>query len=333
MNPCMHTLTQCLRNVLLSPSGMVHIVYAGAMFRESGSWILSDGTFSATNMVALVEREWGEKQCSLTDSMIAAGGSGSSSPELVCNGHSSIVEHLAAHDVVVRMHIGGGGEQPLGDWAFLTSLFANHRIDLAHVGQQMSTSLTSLLLEQAQKKNSKSIRVQAGSSVLERRHLFHFDLNSGGRMNNSVVDNASSNSTITMLVDYLQERLQQHYAKQRALDLAAVFSQHDGHQVPFIVDQQLVQQQPQRSATPVADDSDDATPEVVGHVRLDQPTLYIFPAGQGDATMLALDGGFAMLIDGGFLPAKHSFWNFVRHLEKLDSIVVSERGEVGLIIH
>lgn len=53
-------------------------------------------------------------------------------------------------------------------------------------------------------------------------------------------------------------------------------------------------------------------------------SLYIFPSGQGDSSVLSIDhGAFTMLIDGGFLPAIKSFWEFVRHFDQIDTHVVS----------
>jgi microtubule-associated protein 1 len=60
--------------------------------------------------------------------------------------------------------------------------------------------------------------------------------------------------------------------------------------------------------------------EIVGNIRFNRPTLYIFPSGQGDCSLFGITG-FTMLIDGGFTPIP-SFWNFVRHLERLDAIMV-----------
>ncbi|KAG1658812.1 Microtubule-associated protein futsch [Nymphon striatum] len=65
--------------------------------------------------------------------------------------------------------------------------------------------------------------------------------------------------------------------------------------------------------------------EVVGNIRFSRPTLYVFPAGQGDASLFGV-AGFNMLIDGGFLQ-RSCFWDFVRHLDRLDAILLTRINE------
>ena len=67
-------------------------------------------------------------------------------------------------------------------------------------------------------------------------------------------------------------------------------------------------------------DSKMTSTEFIGNIRFNRPTLYIFPSGQGDCSLFGVSG-FTMLIDGGFTPIP-SFWNFIRHLERLDAIMV-----------
>ena len=67
-------------------------------------------------------------------------------------------------------------------------------------------------------------------------------------------------------------------------------------------------------------DSKMAPSDHIGNIRFNRPTIYIFPSGQGDCSLFGLSG-FTMLIDGGFTPVP-SFWNFIRHLERLDAIMV-----------
>lgn len=69
-------------------------------------------------------------------------------------------------------------------------------------------------------------------------------------------------------------------------------------------------------------DSKMTSTEFVGSFRFNRPTLYIFPSGQGDCSLFGVNG-FTMLIDGGFTPVP-SFWNFIRHLERLDAVMVSK---------
>lgn len=61
--------------------------------------------------------------------------------------------------------------------------------------------------------------------------------------------------------------------------------------------------------------------EVVGNIRFSHPTLYVFPGGQGDAALFGING-FNMLLDGGF-SRKACFWDFVRHLDRLDAVLLT----------
>nr|XP_018905102.1 PREDICTED: microtubule-associated protein futsch-like [Bemisia tabaci]XP_018905111.1 PREDICTED: microtubule-associated protein futsch-like [Bemisia tabaci] len=61
--------------------------------------------------------------------------------------------------------------------------------------------------------------------------------------------------------------------------------------------------------------------DVVGNIRFSHPTLYVFPGGQGDAALFGING-FNMLVDGGF-SRKACFWNFVRHLDRLDAVLMT----------
>lgn len=61
--------------------------------------------------------------------------------------------------------------------------------------------------------------------------------------------------------------------------------------------------------------------DVVGNIRFSHPTLYVFPGGQGDAALFGING-FNMLLDGGF-SRKSCFWDFVRHLDRLDAVLLT----------
>lgn len=61
--------------------------------------------------------------------------------------------------------------------------------------------------------------------------------------------------------------------------------------------------------------------DVVGNIRFSHPTLYVFPGGQGDAALFGING-FNMLVDGGFA-RKSCFWDFVRHLDRLDAVLLT----------
>ncbi|EEC11977.1 microtubule-associated protein 1S, putative, partial [Ixodes scapularis] len=60
---------------------------------------------------------------------------------------------------------------------------------------------------------------------------------------------------------------------------------------------------------------------VVGNIRFRRPTMYVFPGGQGDCALFGVTG-FTLLVDGGFA-RKPCFWEFVRHLDRLDSVLVT----------
>lgn len=61
--------------------------------------------------------------------------------------------------------------------------------------------------------------------------------------------------------------------------------------------------------------------DVVGNIRFSRPTLYVFPGGDGDAALFGING-FNMLVDGGF-NRRACFWNFVRHLDRLDAVLLT----------
>lgn len=61
--------------------------------------------------------------------------------------------------------------------------------------------------------------------------------------------------------------------------------------------------------------------DIVGNIRFTHPTLYVFPGGEGDAALFGING-FNMLVDGGF-SRKACFWNFVRHLDRLDGVLLT----------
>ncbi|XP_054720969.1 microtubule-associated protein futsch-like [Uloborus diversus] len=67
---------------------------------------------------------------------------------------------------------------------------------------------------------------------------------------------------------------------------------------------------------------------LVGNIRFNRPTLYLFPAGQGDCALFGING-FNMLIDGGFNRRPCS-WEFIRHLDRLDAVLVTRLCENNL---
>ncbi|NWZ73850.1 MAP1B protein, partial [Acrocephalus arundinaceus] len=69
-------------------------------------------------------------------------------------------------------------------------------------------------------------------------------------------------------------------------------------------------------------------PTMVGFLKLSKPCCYIFPGGRGDSAFFAVNG-FNVLVNGGSNP-KSSFWKLVRHLERIDSILVTHAGTDSL---
>ena len=61
--------------------------------------------------------------------------------------------------------------------------------------------------------------------------------------------------------------------------------------------------------------------DVVGNIRFNRPTIYIFPCGQGDSTFFGISG-FNLLINGGY-NRQAAFWNFVRHVDRIDGLLVT----------
>ncbi|XP_008154658.2 microtubule-associated protein 1S [Eptesicus fuscus] len=69
-------------------------------------------------------------------------------------------------------------------------------------------------------------------------------------------------------------------------------------------------------------------PASVGFLRLARPCCYVFPGGLGDAAFFAVNG-FTMLVNGGSNP-KSSFWKLVRHLDRVDAVLVTHAGADSL---
>lgn len=69
-------------------------------------------------------------------------------------------------------------------------------------------------------------------------------------------------------------------------------------------------------------------PAAAGFLRLWRPCCYVFPGGRGHAAFLAVSG-FNMLLDGGSDP-RPTFWKLLRHLERVDGLLVTHLGEDNL---
>lgn len=75
----------------------------------------------------------------------------------------------------------------------------------------------------------------------------------------------------------------------------------------------MVKYKPSETAMPLS--------TMVGNIKFRRPTAYLFPAGQGEACLLGVND-FTILLDGGF-QQRTCFWDFVRHVDRIDSIVLT----------
>ncbi|KAG9350805.1 hypothetical protein JZ751_024694 [Albula glossodonta] len=65
-------------------------------------------------------------------------------------------------------------------------------------------------------------------------------------------------------------------------------------------------------------------PSTVGFLKLSRPCCYIFPGGRGDSAFFAVNG-FNVLVNGGSDP-RSCFWKLVRHLDRVDSVLLTHVG-------
>ncbi|XP_037325096.2 microtubule-associated protein 1B [Pungitius pungitius] len=65
-------------------------------------------------------------------------------------------------------------------------------------------------------------------------------------------------------------------------------------------------------------------PSTVGFLKLSRPCCYIFPGGRGDSAFFAVNG-FNVLVNGGS-DARSCFWKLVRHLDRIDSVLLTHIG-------
>ncbi|XP_064609076.1 microtubule-associated protein 1B-like isoform X2 [Liolophura sinensis] len=68
--------------------------------------------------------------------------------------------------------------------------------------------------------------------------------------------------------------------------------------------------------------------DVVGNIRFSKPTLYVFPGCQGDSALFGISG-FNLLINGGY-NRKACFWDFTRHLDRIDAMLLTHLGPDNL---
>ncbi|KAG7510923.1 hypothetical protein JOB18_036039 [Solea senegalensis] len=69
-------------------------------------------------------------------------------------------------------------------------------------------------------------------------------------------------------------------------------------------------------------------PITVGFLKLSRPCCYVFPAGRGDCAFFAVNG-FTVLVDGGS-DSQACFWKLVRHLDRVDAVLVTHIGTENL---
>ncbi|TSL47688.1 Electromotor neuron-associated protein 1 [Bagarius yarrelli] len=69
-------------------------------------------------------------------------------------------------------------------------------------------------------------------------------------------------------------------------------------------------------------------PGTVGFLKLCRPCCYIFPGGRGDCAFFAVNG-FNILVNGGSDP-RSCFWKLVRHLDRVDSVLLTHAGTDNL---
>lgn len=69
-------------------------------------------------------------------------------------------------------------------------------------------------------------------------------------------------------------------------------------------------------------------PASAGFLRLWRPCCYVFPGGRGHSAFLAVSG-FNLLLDGGSDP-RPTFWKLLRHLERVDGLLLTHLGEDNL---
>ncbi|KAK0145237.1 Microtubule-associated protein 1S [Merluccius polli] len=65
-------------------------------------------------------------------------------------------------------------------------------------------------------------------------------------------------------------------------------------------------------------------PSTVGFLKLWRPCCYVFPGGRGDSAFFAVNG-FNVLVNGGSDPCS-TFWKLVRHLDRIDSVLLTHIG-------
>ncbi|XP_026092237.1 microtubule-associated protein 1B-like [Carassius auratus] len=65
-------------------------------------------------------------------------------------------------------------------------------------------------------------------------------------------------------------------------------------------------------------------PSTVGFLKLSRPCCYVFPGGRGGCAFFAVNG-FNVLVNGGS-DTRSCFWKLVRHLDRVDSVLLTHVG-------
>jgi len=69
--------------------------------------------------------------------------------------------------------------------------------------------------------------------------------------------------------------------------------------------------------------------KVIGTLRIQKPTLYIFPGREGDSAFFTING-YSMLVNGGYDRVKPCFWSFVSMLQQIDSVLITHTDSDAL---
>ena len=67
---------------------------------------------------------------------------------------------------------------------------------------------------------------------------------------------------------------------------------------------------------------------ILGNIRFSGPTIYLFPGGQGDCALFGI-AGFNLLVNGGY-SKQPCFWDFTRHLDRIDALMQTHIGADNL---
>lgn len=58
-----------------------------------------------------------------------------------------------------------------------------------------------------------------------------------------------------------------------------------------------------------------------GNIRFNRPTMYVFPAGEGDSAFFGISG-FTFMTNGGY-SRQSCFWPFIKHLDRIDAMLIT----------